>query len=233
VPWLNRLHEDGAMIACVCTGAALLAEAGLLDGRVATTHWASAELFRQLYPRVDWRPHLAVTEDRGVFCGGGLYSAIDLALYLVEKLCGRPTAIEVAQALVLHMPRIYQTSFSQLPMGADHRDAAIRRAQEWLRAHFPEEIDVDRLADTLGIAPRTFLRRFKNATGETPLAYLQRLRIEASKPMLEEDRMTIQEVSHAVGYEDLAFFRSLFKRHAHLSPSVYRNRYGHKASAIA
>jgi transcriptional regulator GlxA family with amidase domain len=230
--WLARLHADGTLVAGVCTGVALLAEAGLLDGRIGTTHWAIADSFRERFPKVDWRPHLAVTEDRGVFCGGGLYSAIDLALYLVEKLCDRPSAIEVAKALVLQMPRIYQTSFAVLPIGARHGDAAIRRAEEWLHDRFPSNVDLDALARDLAMTPRTFLRRFKEATGETPLAYLQKLRIEASKPMLEEDRMTIQEVSLAVGYEDVAFFRDLFKRHTHLSPSHYRERYG-RSTAVA
>jgi transcriptional regulator GlxA family with amidase domain len=230
--WLGRLHAGGASVAGVCTGVALLAEAGLLDGRIGTTHWAVADSFRERYPKVDWRPQLAVSEDRGVFCGGGLYSAIDLALYLVEKLCDRQSAIEVAKALVLQMPRIYQTSFAVLPIGARHGDSAIRRAEEWLQAHFPSNVDLDGLARDLAMTPRSFLRRFKEATGETPLAYLQRLRVEASKPMLEEDRMTIQEVSLAVGYEDVAFFRDLFKRHTHLSPSHYRERFG-RSTAVA
>jgi transcriptional regulator GlxA family with amidase domain len=230
--WLRRLHKAGAMVAGVCTGVAVLAEAGLLDGRLATTHWAVADAFRERYPDVDWRPHLAITEDRGAFCGGGLYSAIDLALYLVEKLCDRQTALEVAKALVLQMPRTYQTSFALLPIGARHGDAVVRRAEEWFHSHFREDVDLDKLSASLGTTSRSLLRRFKQATGETPLGYLQRLRVEAAKPMLEEDRMTVQEVSVAVGYEDVTFFRDLFKRHTHLSPSLYRERWGHSISAL-
>ena len=192
-----------------------LAEAGLLDGRIGTTHWAIADAFREGYPKVDWRPHLAVTEDRGVFVGGGLYSAIDLALYLVEKLCDRQSAIEVAKALVLQMPRASTRRASPF-----HRRPPRRRRHPPRRGMAPRSFSVERRSRRAGgqtaMTPRTFLRRFKEATGETPLAYLQRLRIEASKPMLEEDRMTIQEVSLAVGYEDVAFFRDLFKRHTHL-----------------
>ncbi len=225
--WLRLLHSKGTLVAGVCTGTALLAEAGLLDGRRATTHWAIATAFRQRWPLADWQPHLAVTEDRGVFCGGGLYSAIDLALYIVEKLCGRETAIEIAKSLVLQMPRTYQTSFAFLPLGSNHGDAAIRRAETWLCDHFPSEVNLDQLAGELGMTPRTFLRRFKGATGETAVSYLQKLRVEAAKPMLEEDRMTVQEISLAVGYDDVGFFRKLFKRYAGLSPSAYRDRYGH------
>ena len=226
IPWLRELHAKGALVAGVCTGVAILAEAGLLEGRRATTHWAVADYFRQRFPKVDWQPQLCVTEDRGVLCGGGVYASIDLALYIVEKLCGRDVAMGCAKSLVVQMPRTYQTSFAVLPFGQDHGDAAIRSSEDWLHNHFPDDIDLDRLAEDLAIAPRTFLRRFKAATGQTPLAYLQRLRTEAAKRMLEEDRMTIQEVGFAVGYEDVAFFRDLFKRHAGLSPGAYRERYG-------
>jgi transcriptional regulator GlxA family with amidase domain len=226
IPWLRKLHEKGALMAGVCTGVAILAEAGLLDGRRATTHWAVADSYRERYPKVDWQPQLCVTEDRGVFCGGGVYASIDLALYIVEKLCGRDIAIGCAKSLVIQMPRTYQTGFSVLPFGSDHSDPLIRRAEDWLRDHFPDDIDLDKLADDLALAPRTFLRRFKSATGETPLVYLQRLRTDAAKRMLEDDRMTIQEVGFAVGYEDAAFFRDLFKRHAGLTPGAYRERYG-------
>jgi AraC-like DNA-binding protein len=102
----------------------------------------------------------------------------------------------------------------------------IRRAEDWLQSHYPDDIDLDRLAIDLALTPRTFLRRFKAATGKTPLSYLQRLRTEAAKRMLEDDRMTIQEVGLAVGYEDVAYFRSLFKRHVGLAPAAYRERYG-------
>jgi transcriptional regulator GlxA family with amidase domain len=226
IPWLRELHAKGALIAGVCTGVAILAEAGLLDGRRATTHWAVADHYRQRYPKVDWQPQLCVTEDRGVFCGGGVYASIDLALYIVAKLCGRDVAIGCAKSLVIQMPRIYQTGFAVVPFGSGHADPLIRRAEDWLRDHFPDDVDLDRLAEILALAPRTFLRRFKAATGETPLAYLQRLRTDAAKQMLEDDRMTIQEVGLAVGYEDVAFFRDLFKRHVGLTPGAYRERYG-------
>jgi transcriptional regulator GlxA family with amidase domain len=233
IPWLRDLHAKGALIAGVCTGVALLAEAGLLDGRRATTHWAIAEHFRRRFPAVDWQPQLLVTEDRGVFCGGGVYASIDLALYLVEKLCGRDIAMGCAKSLVVQMPRTYQTSFAVLPFGRDHGDAAVRSSEDWLHNHFPDDIDLDQLARDMALAPRTFLRRFKAATGETPLAYLQRLRTDAAKRMLEEDRMTIQEVSLAVGYEDAAFFRDLFKRHTGLAPGAYRERFGRSIQPTA
>ena len=233
IPWLKAMQARGAMIAGVCTGTAILAEAGLLDGRRATTHWAVADLYRERFPKVDWQPQFVVTEDRGVLCGGGVYASIDLALYIVEKLCGRDIAVGCAKSLVLQMPRTYQETFSVLPFGRSHADQQIRKAEDWLHNHFPDDIDLDALAGDFSMTPRTFLRRFKAATGETPLAYLQGLRIAAAKRMLEEDRMTIQEVGLAVGYEDAAFFRALFKRHARISPAAYRERYGTRSTAVA
>ena len=189
-----------------------------------------ADQYRARFPKVDWQTHLCVTEDRGVLCGGGIYASTDLALYIVEKLCGREVAIGCAKSLVLQMPRTHQTSFALLPIGRDHGDPVVRRGQDWLQQHFREEIDLDDLAAELALTPRTFLRRFKAATGETPLAYLQRLRTDAAKHLLEEHRLSVQEISLAVGYEDVAFFRNLFKRHAGVSPSSYRERYGRTAS---
>jgi transcriptional regulator GlxA family with amidase domain len=233
IPWLRELHAKGALIAGVCTGVAILAEAGLLDGRRATTHWAVANSYRERYPNVGWQTQLCVTEDRGVICGGGVYASIDLALYIVEKLCGRDIALGCAKSLVVGMPRTYQTGFAVLPFGRDHADAAVRRAEDWLHSHFPDDVDLDQLAQEFALTSRTFLRRFKAATGETPLVYLQRLRTDAAKRMLEEDRMTVQEVSLAVGYEDVAFFRDLFKRHAGLPPGAYRERYGQSVQLTA
>src|SRR4029079_17527165 len=167
IRWIRSLYAEGALVAGVCTGVAILAEAGLLDGRRATTHWAVAEFFRQRFPKVDWQPQLCVTEVRGVLCGGGVYASIDLALYIVEKLCGREVAMGCAKSLVVQMPRTYQTSFAVVPIGRDHGDAVIRKGEDWLHNHFPDTIDLDRLAEDLALAPRTFLRRFKAATGET------------------------------------------------------------------
>jgi transcriptional regulator GlxA family with amidase domain len=226
IAWLRRLQQRGALVASACTGVGILAAAGLLDGRKATTHWAFADEYRRRFPKVDWQPQLRITDDGGVLCGAGVYASIDLALYIVEKMCDREIATQCAKALILQMPRTFQTSFAVLPNGRDHGDAVIRRAEDWLHDRYADSIDLDGLARVLAVTRRTFLRRFKAATGETPLTYLQLVRVAAAKRMLEEDRMTVQEVSIAVGYEDVAFFRDLFKRHAGLSPSVYRERFG-------
>jgi transcriptional regulator GlxA family with amidase domain len=226
VRFLRRMRARGARVAGVCSGVALVAAAGLLDGRVATTHWGLVEQFRERFPAVDWRPQEIVTESDGVYCGGGVHAALDLALYLVERLCGRPVALECAKALVLDMPRPCQAGFAVLPVGTTHADPAIRRAEEWIHRHCRETFRFEALARELGLSPRHFFRRFRASTGLTPTAYLQRLRVDAAKRMLEEDRASVQEVSTRVGYEDGAFFRDLFRRHTGLAPQSYRKRFG-------
>ena len=230
VPWLRRWHARGASIAGVCTGVSLLAEAGLLDGRPATTHWAMAEEFRRRYPRVDWQPERFVTESGRVFCGGGVYSAIDLSLYLVERYCGHESAVETAKALLLETPRIWQSGYGTAPPRSGHDDDAIQTAQAWLLRNFKQEVQVTDLAARVGMSPRNFARRFTSAAGETPLAYLHRLRIDAARQLLETRPKSIADVSRAVGYEDVSFFRTLFKRHTGSPPRAYRSRFGRAAS---
>jgi len=226
VPWLRRWHARGASIAGICTGVSLLAEAGLLDGKVATTHWGVAEQFRQRYPRVRWQPERFVTEAGRVFCGGGVYSAIDLSLYLVEKYCGHELAVETAKALLLETPRIWQSGYAAAPPRSAHDDDGIQKAQDWLFRNFKNEVRIEELAARVGMSPRNFARRFTSATGEAPLAYLHRVRIDAARHLLETGRKGVADVSVAVGYEDLSFFRRLFRRHTGVSPRAYRARFG-------
>lgn len=231
VDFLQRMAAGGARMAGVCSGVALLAEAGLLDGRAATTHWALVDRYRERFPAVDWRPDDLVTESGGRYCGGGVYAALDLALYLVEVLCDRATAVRCSQALLIDMPRACQAGFAVLPMGARHDDDAIQRAEEWIHRHCRESFRFEELARELGLSPRHFIRRFKAATGLSPVEYLQRLRVRAARRLLEEGHATVQEVGATVGYEDAAFFRGLFKRHTGMSPAAYRARFGPQAES--
>ncbi len=233
IPWLQQQAARGAEIAGVCSGVALLAAAGLLDGRRATTHWGLADQFRRRFPDVDWRPEYLVTESPGVCCGGGVNAASDLSLYLVEKFCGREVAVQCAKAMLLEVPRIWQVAFAHLDVRRDHEDGAILRAQEWLHEHYDREVRLEALASRIGMSPRNFIRRFKEATGQTPLAYLQSLRIATARRLLENDRGTVQEITAAVGYDDAMFFRSLFRRHTGLSPNEYRQRFRRQRPAIA
>ncbi|MBZ5686933.1 MAG: helix-turn-helix domain-containing protein [Acidobacteriia bacterium] len=226
VPWLKRWHKRGAAIASVCSGVGLVAATGMLDGKRATTHWALAERFREKYPKVKWMPELMVTEDRDLYCGGGVHAALDLTLYLVEKFCGHDIAMENAKALLIEMPRAWQAGFAVVPLKTEHNDEAISTAQDWLHQNFHRPFPLEAPAHRAGMSLRNFVRRFKQATGDSPLAYLQKLRIAAAKRLLESNHRTMQEISDAVGYQDVAFFRSLFQRHTGVSPSVYRERFG-------
>ncbi|HET9718352.1 MAG TPA: helix-turn-helix domain-containing protein [Pseudolabrys sp.] len=225
LPWLKKHHEKGAYVAGICSGVAFLAECGMLDGRQATTHWGVAEIFQKRYPKVRWRPEQFVTEDSGIFCSGGVYAAIDLSLYLVEKFCGHEVALQCAKSLLLSMPRGRQSGYSVVHLSRPHSDERIRQAEEYLQQHFDSEISIDDLARRTGMGSRNFIRRFKAATGRVPGAYLQTLRVSAAKEMLETGNTSIQAVCSKIGYEDIGFFRNLFKRHTGMTPGEYRDRF--------
>lgn len=225
-PWLRSWHNRGAVIAGVCAGVALVAESGLLDGHPATTHWGIAEACRRRYPEVLWQPERLLTESGRLLCSGGVYASVDLSLYLVEKFCGHQLATQTAKALLLETPRTWQIGYAADPPQSRHEDARILQAQEWLFHHFDSEMHVEDIAEQVALTPRTFARRFRLATGETPINYLHRLRINAARHMLENDTRSIQSISEAVGYSDTAFFRRIFKRHTGQSPARYRQRFG-------
>ena len=225
-PWLKKWHKRGAAIASVCSGVGLVAATGMLDGKRATTHWALAERFREKYPRVKWMPEFMVTEDRDFYCGGGVHAALDLTLHLVEKFCGHDVAMESAKALLIETPRAWQAGFAVVPLKTEHNDEAISAAQDWLHENFHRAFPLEAPAGRAGMSLRNFMRRFKQATGDSPLAYLQKLRIAAAKRLLESNHRSMQEISDAVGYQDVAFFRALFQRHTGVSPSAYRDRFG-------
>lgn len=225
-PWLRELHEGGAYVAGVCMGAAYVAEAGLLDGRIGTTHWALVDEFARRWPKVKWRGELMVTEEQRVLCSGGVCASMDVSLYLVEKLCGHEVAVQTAKSLNFHMPRVHQSGYAVLPFSRPHEDARIRTIEHYLQTHFRETISTETLAEKAAMSPRTFMRRFKAATGRLPGAYLQAVRMETAKAMLERDNTPVSSVACAVGYEDLSFFRALFRRATGMNPAEYRTRFG-------
>jgi len=223
---LLRWQKRGAAIASVCSGVGLVAATGLLDGRRATTHWSLAKRFREKYPNVRWMPELMVTEDRGFYCGGGVNASLDLSLYLVERFCGHEVAMQSAKAMLIEMPRAWQAGFAIVPLKTEHSDESISTAQEWLHRNFQKSFPLETPADKAGMSMRNFVRRFKHATGDSPLIYLQKLRVAAAKHLLESDHRTMQEISEAVGYQDVVFFREIFQRHTGVSPSAYRQKFG-------
>jgi len=225
LPWLRTMRSRGACVAGICSGVGYLAEAGLLDGREATTHWGVADILRSRYPKIKWRVDQFVTEDAGVLCSGGVYAAVDLSLYLVEKFCGHEVALQTAKSLLLSMPRSRQSGYAVLPLSRPHSDEKIRGSENYLQEHFARDISIDGMAGRAGMSPRNFIRRFKAATGRLPGAYMQTLRVSAAKGMLEHGAASIQDVCAKVGYEDLAFFRRLFKRHTGMTPAEYRENF--------
>jgi transcriptional regulator GlxA family with amidase domain len=225
LPWLRKWHDQGVYIAAICSSAIFLAEAGLLDGKQATTHWAMADEVRERFPKVNWRPEQFVTEDDRILCSGGVYSAFDISVYLVEKFCGHEVALQCAKSLLISMPRSRQSGYSVLPLSRPHSDEKIRQAEEYLREHFDRDLSIEMLADRIGMGSRNFIRRFKAATGRVPGAYIQMLRVSAAKELLEYGGEPVQTVSSKIGYEDVAFFRTVFKRHTGMTPTEYRSRF--------
>lgn len=228
INWLRHWADNGAHIAAACAGVALVAASGLLDGKQGTTHWGLADYYREYFPAVNWCPEYMVTDAGNIYCSGGVNAAADLALYLVEKFGGREAAVQCAKSLLIEMPRTWQNIYSRLPIRNAHKDQAIFHAQEWIQTHFSEDVRFELLAEEIGMSTRNFSRRFKEATGDTPINYLHSLRIATAKRLLETTRMTIQTIAGEVGYIDLLFFRRLFKRHSGLTPTDYRKRFGTK-----
>ncbi|WP_353062217.1 helix-turn-helix domain-containing protein [Tunturibacter psychrotolerans] len=226
VPWLERWANRGAAIASVCSGVGLVAATGLLDDRRATTHWSLAERFRVKYPKVRWMPELMVTEDHNFYCGGGVHASLDLSLYLVERFCGHEVAVQSAKAMLIETPRAWQSGYAIVHLKTEHSDGMIFSAQEWFHQNFNKDFPLEEPAKSVGMSLRNFVRRFKQATGDTPLIYLQKLRIAAAKRLLEGGHRSMHEISDAVGYQDPAFFREVFQRHTGVSPSAYRQRFG-------
>lgn len=224
VPWLVRRHESGATLASVCTGAFLLAETGLLDGKRATTHWGFADLFRKRYPDVDLRPECLITDEGSLLCGGGAFSYFDLSLYLVERYCGFEMALQCAKSLLLDMGRTSQIPYAVFEYQKHHKDAQILKAQAFMEKNFSQELNMGDLAERVGMSLRNFKRRFGRATGDSPLTYLQRYRVEAAKRLMENTRQSVSEICYQVGYDDVGFFRRIFKRYVGIAPNEYRKR---------
>lgn len=225
LPWLREWHSAGRDIASNCTGAFLLGEAGLLDGREATTHWGYSGLFRQRYPNVSLRPQRLITADGTVFCAGGGMAWLDLGLFLVERYCGVDTARALARTFVMDMGRASQAAYGSIHARRYHQDETIIAVQDWLDAHLSEAIRMDELAARFHMTPRTFKRRFHNATGDPPLRYLQQLRLERAKKLLEQPYRRLADVTRAVGYEDPSAFSRLFHARTGMSPGAYRSRF--------
>ncbi len=233
VPWICDHYEKGAHVASICTGVFLLAETGLLKGKSATLHWGFTDMFRRRYPNVALDHDRMFIDHGRLYCSAGVSAGMDLTLYLVEKFCGRRAAVESAKTMVLDMGRERQAPYACFLMPADHGDPLIARAQTWMEQHQTEQIDYERLAGTFRMSRRSLERRFKQAVGLTPLGYLQKLRVEHAKRLLEEGTRTFNEITYEVGYEDISFFRKIFIRLTGLRPKEYQRRFSGFSSTPA
>lgn len=234
IGWLKRMYAQGAILGSVCSGSLVLAEAGLLDDREASGHWAYADLFRKHYPRVRFRLDsilsFAGERDR-IVTAGGVTSWQDLALHLISRLCGTQDAIRTAKIFLLSDHADGQLPFAVLAPRVQTHDAVIGECQEWIAEHYDCQNPVASMTARSGLKPRTFARRFLAATGYHPVEYVHALRVEEAKQMLETDTIGVEEIGRVVGYEDPAFFRRLFKRKAGVTPAAYRRKYSTMVTA--
>lgn len=226
IEWLGRHYRAGTEVASLCLGSYFLAEAGLLDGKPCTSHWRSIEDMRRRFPKVDLQPDSVVTDQSGIYSGGGAFSSLNLVLYLVEKFCGHDIGVQVAKNFSIHRDHLNQAHFSVFRGLNQHGDQVILDAQTYIEAHYAEDISVEGVAGQVNMSKRNFIRRFKQAVQVTPLEYIQRVKIEAAKKALEHGRRNIQELTYQVGYGDSKTFRGVFKRVTGVTPQDYRNKYG-------
>src|SRR5665213_2329393 len=225
VPWMTDQYRQGAEVASLCTGAFLLASTGLLKGKKCSTHWLAADAFRQAFPDVKLQAEKIITDELGMYSSGGAYSFLNLMIYLVEKFCGREMAVYCSKLLEIEIERKSQSPFAIFTGQKTHEDEPIKKAQLFIENNVSSKLSVDQLSSMFAISRRNFERRFKKATANTPVEYLQRVKIEAAKKSLESSRENINEVMYAVGYSDSKAFRMLFKKITGLSPVSYRNKY--------
>lgn len=224
-PWIAGQYKNGVAIASLCSGVFLLAFSGLLKGKQCTTHWHYANEFRHFYPSAKLVDEKVITDQNGLYSSGGCNAYWNLLLHLVEKYTNREMSIRAAKYFVIDIDRNFQSPFITFNGLKDHGDEVIKNSQDHIEQHYQNKITVDQLANMFFLSRRTFERRFKKATRNTVIEYIQRVKIEASKKSLEIGRKTINEIMQDVGYTDSQTFRDVFKRIAGMSPVEYRGKY--------
>ncbi|MFC4864410.1 GlxA family transcriptional regulator [Pseudomonas sp. JS3066] len=226
--WLRARHAAGSAICGEATGVFWMAQAGLLDGKEATTYWRFFGEFAERFPRVLLNQDKHLSDADNLYCAGGVTSACDLYIYLIERFCGAGIAQAVARDILYEVQRSYTPG--RIGFGGQklHHDMTILQIQQWLEDHFADKFRFEDVARDHGMSIRNFMRRFQAATGDKPLHYLQRLRIETAKGLLSGTRKSIKTISYEVGYDDASFFARLFRQHTQLSPNQYRHQYQQK-----
>lgn len=232
IPYFKKLHANGSSLASLCIGAFLLAETGLLDGKKCSTHWAHITEFREKYPNIEVEDGAIITEHDNIYSSGGASSLWNLILYLVEKFSDRETAVMISKYFALDIGRDNQSQFAIFRGQKNHGDADIQKVQDYIEQQYEKRISVEELANLINTGRRTFERRFKDATNNTPLEYLQRVRMEAAKRFFEASRRNVAEVMYDVGYTDTKAFRDIFKKITGLTPIEYRNKFARVGNEV-
>ncbi|MES2630069.1 MAG: helix-turn-helix domain-containing protein [Bacteroidota bacterium] len=223
--WITTQYKQGAEVASLCLGAFLLASTGLLNGKQCSTHWLMANRFRTMFPEVELVDGTIITEIQGLYSSGGATSYWNLLLYLVEKYTSREMAIRAAKYFAIEMNRSNQSAYIMFQGQTGHGDDAVKKAQDFIEHNVHQRISVEQLSDVVAVGRRSLERRFKKATNNTTIEYIQRVKIEATKKGLESSRKSVNELMYEVGYTDMKAFRTVFRKVTGLSPVEYRNRY--------
>lgn len=225
IDWIITQHQKGSEVASLCVGAFLLASTGLVNGKKCSTHWGFNDEFRTMFPAVILQDGKIVTDEDGIYSSGGANSCWNLLLYLIEKYVDRETAILTSKFFAIDIDRTSQSSYAMFKAQKEHKDDAIRKVQEYIENNIEEKYTVEDLAEKVAMGRRSFERRFKLATNNSVLEYIQRVKIEAAKRSMESSRKNINEVMFDVGYTDTKAFRTTFKKITGLSPVEYKNKY--------
>lgn len=230
-PWINKQYENGSEVASLCVGTFLLASTGLLKGRKCATHWIAQNDFKRMFPDADLVSEKIITDENGIYTSGGANSFWNLLIYLIEKYTNREMAILAAKYFEIEIDRENQSSFVMFQGQKQHEDEPVKKAQEFIENNFQGKLSVEQLAEMFAMGRRSLERRFKKATNNTIVEYIQRVKIEAAKKSFETSRKNINEVMYDIGYSDNKAFRSTFKKITGLSPLEYRNKYNKQAFA--
>lgn len=230
--WITLQYKNGAEVASLCTGAYLLAATKLVNGRRCSIHWNDAQKFRSMFPQVNLVADQVITYENGLYTCGGAFSFMNLVIYLLEKYYGREMAILCSKLFQIDIDRSSQSPYMVFNGQKSHTDNIVLQAQEFIENNTSNKLSVEKLAKKLAVSRRSFDRRFIKATGNTPIEYFQRVKIESAKKQLEISRKNVQEVMYEAGYSDLKAFRDVFKKVTGLSPMEYRRKYN-KESALS
>jgi len=226
IDWLKQQYSRKADLASICIGAFLLAETGLLRGKNVTTNTRFADLFRQRHPEAQVMDDKIIVDQGNIYTCGGAFVFTTFMIYLIEKYFSHEEATLVSKILMINTHQQPQHTFAAFQLQRTHSDDKIMEAQLFIERNYQHTLSIENLAGRYYMSTRNFIRRFEAATGNTPLEYLQRVRIEAAKKLLENSNDSIEQIGIKCGYDDIGFFRKIFKRHVAINPKDYQKKYG-------